>query len=283
MRSFFTASKLRNLLCIVLIAAAFLAFVIAVHTWLSASPVWGVDWKRQIRDGSLQVISGVNPYINMKRCLPPWVYLLISPIALLPPDWGSNVIFALTYFVYSFVLYRLKSDPLSILAFMLNPFVYSNAVNANFDFLAVLGFVMPPKIGLFFVLFKPQIGIAIAVFWLVEAWRQGRGWGVIRVFAPVIAAYLVSFMIYGLWPLQVAGMVNDKYNSSLWPVGIIVGLILLFKAIKDREPLTAMGVSPFLAPYVNITSYAAMLLPFLRNSASMIIAVSFSWMLFLRH
>jgi hypothetical protein len=166
---------------------------------------------------------------------------------------------------------------------MLNPFVYSNAVNANFDFLAVLGFVMPPKIGLFFVLFKPQIGIAIAVFWLVEAWRQGRGWGVIRVFAPVIAAYLVSFMIYGLWPLQVAGMVNDKYNSSLWPVGIIVGLILLFKAIKDREPLTAMGVSPFLAPYVNITSYAAMLLPFLRNSASMIIAVSFSWMLFLRH
>lgn len=282
MRSLFTTNKSRNILGIILIAVAFGLFVFAVYTFLpvhenSNPPVswgWGIDWKRQSRIASLQVISGLNPYDRVIRCLPPWIYVLISPIALLPPDLGSAVIFALTYFGYSFVLYRLKPDLLMILAFVCNPFMYHNAVNANFDFLAVLGFILPPQIGLFLVLAKPQIGIAIAIFWLVEAWRKGKAREVIRVFAPVTVAYLLSFMIYGFWPLKVMGMVNDAYNYSLWPAGIIVGLILLYKSIKDRDPLFAMGASPFLAPYVNMTSLAVLLIPFVRNSSLMIIAVA---------
>src|SRR5690606_38971700 len=72
----------------------------------------------------------------------------------------------------------------------------------NIDWLPLVGFVLPPQIGLFFILIKPQMGLAVALFWLVEAWREGGLREVIRVFGPVGAALALSLALYGLWPLR---------------------------------------------------------------------------------
>lgn len=272
----------------ILIAFVFIIFVVAAYTLLpvheNANPPdswgWGIDWKGNIRFAAIDLISGHTPYTNYERCYPPWIYLLVSPLTALSPDLATAMLFVLTYMVYSFVILHLKATPWSACAFMLNRFSLNNAINANLDFLTVLGFALPPQIGLFFVLSKPQIGFAIALYWLVEAWRKGRIREVIRVFAPVTAAYLISFLIYGLWPLKVMGMTNNPFNSSLWPFGIPLGIFLLYKAIRDKNQLFAMGASPFLAPYVNITSYAVVLIPIIPNALVMLIVSALSWVAF---
>lgn len=268
-----------------LISLAFIFFVFIAYSFLpvheDANPPitwgWGVDWKGTIRLGSLDLIAGHTPYTSVVRCQPPWVYLAISPFALLPPAVGAAAIFVLSYLVYSFVLYRLKAKPWVIFAFLLNSFAFTNAKNGNLDFLAALGFILPPQIGLFFVLTKPQIGIGIAIFWFFEAWRKGRWREVFYVFAPVSIAYLLSFLIYGFWPLMLIGEIHDIYNASLWPIGIPVGILLLYKSIRDRNALFAMGASPFLAPYVNITSFAVVLFPFIPNTLLFLIGVALTW------
>jgi len=277
--------KLVVTIYIVGIFFSFLVLTYAVYVLLpvheNANPPitwgWGVDWKGTIRPGSLNLITGQTPYTSVIRCLPPWIYLAVSPIAVLPPEIGTAGMFVLTYLVYSFVLYRLNAKPWVILAFLCNSFTFMNAKNGNVDFLAVLGFILPPQIGLFFVLIKPQIGIGITVFWLFEAWKKGKFKEVLRVFAPVTIAYLCSFLIYGLWPLKIAGMTKDVYNASLWPIGVLIGLVLIVKSLKEQNPLYAMGASPFLAPYVNFTSYALVLFPFIPNEVLMLIAVALSW------
>jgi hypothetical protein len=130
---------------------------------------------------------------------------------------------------------------------------------------------------LFFVLIKPQIGAGIALFWLVEAWRTGRIREVVRVFSPVTLAYLASFALYGLWPLRLVGMPADAFNASLWPLGIPIGAALLYQAIRSRKALYAMGATPFLAPYVNISSFAVVLFSFIPNPYLFVIAVALSW------
>lgn len=286
MKAISFTKKQENLIGSFLIAILFAVLVFAVYTFLpvheNANPPitwgWGVDWKVNIRPPAIDLISGRTPYIDSTICYPPWIYLLVSPLTALPPDFVAALLFVLTYMVYLFVILRLKATPWAASAFMVNRFIFNNAINANLDFLAVLGFALPPQIGLFFVLSKPQIGIGIALFWLVEAWRKGKIREVIRVFAPVTLAYLLSFLIYGLWPLKVAGMTNNPYNASLWPVGIPVGIILLYKAFHNKNPILAMGASPFLAPYVNITSFAVTLIPFIPNSMLMLVVSALTWL-----
>lgn len=270
----------------ILIAVVLVILIFAAYTFLpvheNANPPdswgWGIDWKANIRFAAIDLISGRTPYTNYERCYPPWIYLLVSPLTALSPDLATAVLFVLTFAVYLFVILRLKASPWAATAFMLNRFIFNNAINANLDFLAVLGFALPPQIGLFFVLSKPQIGIGIALYWLVESWRKGKIREVIRVFAPVTLAYALSFLVYGLWPLKVAGMTNNPYNASLWPVGIPVGIILLYKAFHDKNPILAMGASPFLAPYVNITSFAVTLIPFIPNSMLMLVVSALTWL-----
>lgn len=239
---------------------------------------WGIDWKVNIRWASVNVITGHTPYTSVIQCLPPWIYLLLSPIAILPEDLGIAVIFVLTYMVVAFVLYRLNGNIWIIIAFLLNSYIWKNARVGNIDFLAMFGFILPPQIGLFFVLIKPQIGAGIAIFWLIEAWRKGKFREIFRIFAPVTIAYLLSFLLYGLWPLKVIGMTHDPYNSSLWPWAIPIGVILLYKSIRERNSLFAIGASPFVAPYVNFTSYVVALFPFFSNPLLLIIVAALSWL-----
>jgi hypothetical protein len=273
-----------------LLAAVFLPVFFALFVWgvynilpvhLDPNPpeTWGfaVDWKGNIRPSVLRLLSGQTPYAT-NNCFPPWAYLLLAPIALLPPAVGAAVMFALTYLGYMFAFLRLGAKPLQILGLLLCPFVYINAQNGNIDFLPVLGMVLPPQIGLFFVLMKPQLGAGIALYWLVEAWRTGRTREVVRVFGPVALAYLASFAFFGLWPLRLSKMPNDAFNASLWPMALPIGLGLLAQALRSRNKLLSISATPFLAPYINLHSYAILLFAFLPSPTLFYIAIALSWL-----
>lgn len=264
----------------------FLVLVYGVYTRLpvhqNANPPksWGfaVDWKGWIRPAILTTMSGESPYESYLGILPPWTYVLLSPVALLEPAQGAAVNFVLTYFGYFFMLYRLRLKPVYTALFLLSPFVFQNALNGNIDWLAAVGFALPAPVGLFFVLIKPQIGFGIALYWLIGAWRSGGVKQVLRTFSPVTSAYLLSFAIYGFWPAQqLTHMPQDTYNASIFPLGLPIAAALIWLAVRKKKPTYAMAAGPFMAPYVNYTSFAVTLLAVNQEPIVNAIIVALLW------
>lgn len=287
----FTSLKLRNskiekIAAPVLISVFFFLFVWAVYTFLpvhaNANPpqTWGfsVDWKGCIRPDTLKFLSGHSPYTEGCGLNPPWAYLLLAPIAALPVDLGAATMFALTYMIYALVLLRMGAKPWMIAAFTLSRLPLISAFNGNIDFLPVLGFILPPPLALFFLAIKPQIGIGLALFYVVEAWREDKVKAVVKLITPISVVYLISFAVYGLYPLKLLHMPNDPFNASLFPAGLVLAIPLLIYALIKRQKLTAIATAPLLAPYTNIHSYAVLLFAFIPYQVPFLFAVALTWL-----
>jgi hypothetical protein len=259
MKKILSQSHLNNLLAvIILFAILFVAFTWVVYTRvpIAVDPLnpagftIGFDWQVDFRPAVLLMFSGRNPY-HVAIYTPPWVLLAIAPLAILPSRMGSAAMFVLGLFIFGYAAVRQKASPWIAAALVLSPQVIGNSVNGNVDWMAALGATLPPQIGLFFVLAKPQIGACIALFWLVEIWRTKGLRQVVRVFAPVTIALLISFALYGFWPLMIASMVKaNSSNVSLFPQSLPIGIALMAHALSSRKQSSAVMASPFLSPYL---------------------------------
>ena len=163
-------------------------------------PYIGIDWKETFYPASRAVLQGKSPYIVPTFRNVPWTILPLLPFALLPEDIGGMILTLLSLIVYAWTAYCLKASRVGLIAFLLSPPVVYGMRMLNVDVFALLGFVLPAPVGLFFVVIKPQMGIAMILFWFVEAWREGGTNSVLRTFAPVTAALGLSFILFGNWP-----------------------------------------------------------------------------------
>lgn len=237
----------------------------------------GIDWSETFRLSGLAVLQGKSPFIIEGFRYPPWAVLGVLPFAWLPEQTGRAAFLVASLLAFAYVPYRLGAKPLALGAYLVSPPVLHCLLNANIDWLPLLGFVLPPKIGLFFVLIKPQVGIGMAIYWFVDhllhkGWRQ-----TLNTFAPVSIALLASFVIFGFWPLRFSDPVGFWWNASLWPASIPVGLVLLVTAIRRRVPEFAMASSPCLSPYVLLHSWAGALVALSRLQVEMVVAVIGLW------
>lgn len=239
----------------------------------------GIDWYAYFRPAAREMAFGRSPYSVKGFYNPPWMLLPILPIAFLPERWGHVILVMINFAAYAYILIKLGAKPISLIAVLLSPFFLYGLLKTNMDWLVVLGFVMPAQIGLFFVLSKPQIGIAVAIFWLVEAYRKGKVREVIRVFAPVTAAFVFSIVLWGLYFIEARNIVNVHWNQSIWPVGIPIGLVLLVEALRHRKIGYAIIASPFFAPYLAINGWTVAFLGLLPGQWETVIAVIGSWLL----
>jgi hypothetical protein len=247
-----------------IIIACFLMATYFVYIYLPVNVDWalngppqvGVDWKGAFRKACLELLNGRSPYNNSAFFNPPWTLLPLLPIALLSPALGSAVMYVLNLFVYLFAAWKLKINVWLTIPFMVFSGMLINSNNGNIEGIIALGFILPPQIGLFFILAKPQIGVAVAIFWLIESWRAGGAQKVLIVFLPVVLAYIFSFLVFGFWILNSFNVVDKWWNTSIWPRGIPIGVILLGLAIWKREIKFAIAASPFFAPYLTIHSWA---------------------------
>src|SRR5690554_118365 len=186
-----------------LVAVLIAVIVAAVAVYLPAP----VDWRTAFRPAARAMLLTGDPYQVEGFFNPPWTVLPMIPLAFLPEQVGAAIMFVAGLAGFAFAAHRLGADPLVLGAFILSPPVVHSLLNGNIDWLPLIGFV----------LVKPQMGAAVAVFWLVEAWREGGWREVVRVFWPVVAALAVSFVLYGLWPLRSGQEVGLWWNASLWP------------------------------------------------------------------
>ena len=235
------------------------------------------------RPASLAIVQGYSPYNTALTEAPyagaPWGLLPLIPLALLPEQIGRSFLFAISLAAFGYSAYRLGAKPVAMLAFLISPPILHCLLNANLDWMPLLGYIMPPQFGLFFLSIKPQMGSVVAVFWLIEAWRQGGWRRVLWIFGPFTLALLLSLALYGFWPLNIlkASTYTTWWNASLWPASIPVGLVLALAAIRRNKVNYAMAASPCLSPHVLLHSWSAALVSIVSLTPETIAAVVGLW------
>lgn len=266
-----------KLALVVLVITAGLGIVIA--TALLVPP--GIDWWQVYRPATWELLHLRNPYDLGGYHNPPWALLLLVPMALFPVNigYGILVLVSITSIAYSAV--KRGATPITFIALLLSPPILHSLLNGQTEWMPLLGFALPAQIGLFLVMVKPQMGSVVAIFWLVEAWRNGGVREVIRVFGPITIATLLSFVLFGFWPATFGRLTTLWWNASLWPASIPVGLALTVAAIRSRKIEYAMSASPCLSPYVLLHSWSGALAALIRSPWEMAAAVVGLWVLVL--
>lgn len=241
----------------------------------------GGDWLNFL--AAIQVfLHGGNPYLVGKEFYgvyePFWTYILLAPFALLPFWVGRILLFLVSMVAFTVSAVKMGASKFQLVLFLFSSSVFGGLYMGNIDFLVTLGLWMPPQIGLFFVLMKPQIGVGIAIYWMYMAWKEGGVWEVVRIFAPVSGAYLLSFFMYGFWPKYLFNMPNNPWNFGIFPYLVPIGLFLIYKALQQKNKRLAGMSGPLIAPYVTTYNFAIMLLSLFDRPALFLAAWIVLWL-----
>ena len=251
--------------------------VLGVLALMSVYLPQGIDWHEVFRPAAFGLISGKSPYEFDGYYYPPWLLFPLLPLALLPEQVGRAAMVLLGIVSMAYTARKFGASRLATLFLLLSQPALHCHVSGNVDWLVLLGFILPPKIGLFFISSKPQMGVAVGIFWIIEAWRD-RGWrGLVDLLLPFGAAAGLSFVFYGLWFIRSGTTLTYWWNASLWPISIPVGLGLLVAALQKRQIEYAMAASPCLTPYVLLHSWIGALLAVVSNTPVLIASVIGLW------
>jgi hypothetical protein len=233
------------------------------------------DWSGQIQPGVQTLLSGHNPYSQPNFFIAPWGALLLAPFAVLPGNLGRDMLAVIGLLAYLAIARRMGAKPPAMIAVALSPLVLQELVYGNIDWLALTGLLLPPQLGLFLVVLKPQVGAGVACFWMVEAIR---GKCLLRTFLPIAVTTGVSLMLYGWWPLHMLA-VPSQFNDSLWPFSLPAGLVLLYFALTRRNERSALAAAPCLSPHVIFHSWVVGLLALTTNNDLTIVDSIGTWLL----
>lgn len=257
---------------IIVAICLFIVFWLAYHY----VPRW-IDWPTY-RSAALALFAGRSPYDVLTFYNPPWVLILLIPLAVLPERIGGAILFILNLVAFTLLAYKYGANLKRLPIFILSLPVIFTLYSAQIDGILLLGLLLPRWLGLFLLLAKPQIGIGIAIIWFIEEYKANRIRGVIKTFAPVTIAYLLSLAIYRLDMVHGLFTLVAPWNTSLWPYSIPVGLALIGLAIYKKNSKLALISSPLLSPYVGFYSWSVVILGFVEFSPWVYLVSLISWL-----
>jgi hypothetical protein len=245
----------RAVTIVVLVAAA----VLVTYAFSQVLPE-AVDWHVAFRPAALALLSGQNPYTVVTFFNPPWVLILLAPLAVLPEPVGRAGLFTVSLVAMLWCARRAGARRTGLIAFLLSHYVVGGLVNGNIDWIPLLGIGGPLPLAVFLLMAKPQIGATIALYRFAEEWRT-RGLRVAIIAGlPIALVTLLSFWLYGLWLLKPSQLDDAVWNSSPWPYAIPLGVALLVVALRQRNLRAAMGAGPCLSPFLSYHSLSVVLL-----------------------
>jgi hypothetical protein len=227
------------------------------------------------------MLAGQSPYQNAWFFGPPWALFPLVPLALLPEPVGRFLLLAMCFSAFAYASLKLGAGRLTLPLFLLSPMVLMSLYVGNLDGLVLLGAVLPPALGLFFLTIKPQVGGVLILFIAADCYRRGGPRYLVRTFAPISLAFLLSFIFYGPWPLRIVSAHGplDPNNASLVPLSLPFGLALVVAAFRLRRDKLALAAGPLLTPYLSFQSYAACLVPLFAYPVEMAVLVAALWAL----
>lgn len=267
---------LSNLISIVLIICALAAIYFVVDLrWENM----GVDFPI-FREASLSLLRGESPYVAKGFFNPPWMAIIFIPFAILPEKIGLTLLIVVSYAALFYTAKKMGLDMLTSAILAISPPVFQTITNGNIDLLLLPAFALPPQIGMFFLIIKPQMGIAFIAYWGI-VYLIEKDWKSLGKMAGIgLAVCALSFAIWGFWPAEMLGAdapVNAPWNVSMFPAGFAFGLVALAYAVKERKPEFAMGASPFFAPYSTLQSFIVTLFPAAKVNRLYLILMVVGW------
>lgn len=236
------------------------------------------------------VIHGRSPYDAPAFSSAPWGVVPVVPFALLPPVPAHGLYFAASMFVLAYVAWRLKATPWTIAAMLLSPTAIGALLVGNLDPFVISGILFPPILGLLILLTKPQIGAGVALYYLIDFARTKRVLEGMKIFAPTVAALGLALWLFPAWHTRALDLPANPWNRSLFPFSVPLGLLLLWLALRNRNPYFALAAGPFLTPYLTFYSYLAAQIGLLhvdvekaiRRDVLQVILSAFLWIIMLR-
>lgn len=261
---------------VVLIGAAMVGIGLTLPNYMSD---WGLAYYPAVR----RWLGGQSPYdptVAAPFVNAPWILPVLTPLALLPMEWGHVALFYLNLGGYILLLRKLKAGKLATVAFLLSPPVVTGLIGGQIDGLLSLGFVLPPAVGLFFIAAKPQLGMGLAIYWFMEKWKNGGWKAVVRTFGPVGLVMTLSLWIFPDWLPGMTHLTVRDWNTSLWPRGLVIGLVLLVWAIRNGCKGMAISSSVFFAPYLAEQSWSAGLIGLTGDGLLVLAATIGMWIVF---
>lgn len=238
-----------------------------------------VDWAVFYRPATLALLAGKSPFTIGSYFNPPWILLPLIPFALLPYKVSNAALFLANLIIFIFIGRRSNKRPIPLLALLCSFPVIVCILFGQIDGIALLGLFMPRPLGMIFLLAKPQVGAFVALFWVVEAWRNGKWMQVLKLITPVALLTIASILIFQLTPqnFDVSGLISTKHNTSLWPGSILIGLPLLVYALRSRKQGFALMATPLLSPYIAPQSWSIALIGLAPYEWELVAASLASW------
>jgi hypothetical protein len=215
------------------------------------------DWTGVYQPAAINLITGKSPYAIQYYVAPPWVLIPLIPLAILPGQIGRIVIFWLSIAAFAFLARKNGANLLTVVALLVSYPVVYGLIYAQIDWLAMLGILLPPWLGIILLMAKPQIGIGVALFLGYEAWAEGGIRKLVSVFLPLVCITIVCYIAFGSDLFTKSSLVFTATNTSLWPRSLPIGLVILVAAIRRRKKFFSLTASPFLSPYLSVHSWAS--------------------------
>lgn len=260
----------------VLVGVGSLALLLIILSKLPDDP----NWTGSFYPAGRAILEGHNPYATHGFFNPPWLLLLLAPLTLLPEQVGRLVLVAMAFAAYLYLIHRAAASRRAVTAFLLSFPVLFTAVEVNLDSFVLMGLLLAGQLGLFLLMLKPQAGVGIALFWLVEAWRAGGWRKVVRLFAPIVVAFLLSFTLFGNWFVSAGYLQSSSWNTSPFPFAVPVGLGLIAHALRRRDIRFAIPASLCFSPYVGLGSWSLALYPLVQEETALIAVSAGTWLTF---
>lgn len=221
-------------------------------TYLVFAPLIPLDYTTAFDPAARAMLNGQPPYSVDGVFNPPYLFVLLTPLTLLPPAVGGRVIVALAFVV--FVAYT-GMDKIKLVLVLTWPPVMIALMTGNIDFVMLIAIYAPSVVAIPILALKPQVGLG-ALLYLAAKRRLVGFW----VLGLLVAG---SVVIYGPWFLNADDATGYTWNVSPWlfsQVGsICIGLLLWLVAWRAQRIEIAIASSIFCAPFVGSQSYIALL------------------------
>lgn len=233
----------------------------------------GWDFRTFFLPAGQAILAGRSPYTVSGFYNPPWLSILFVPLVLLPEHLAWGLYLALNIYAYVIGLIRLRFRLAGILLVMLSPYVFYSLWYGNVDGLIILGATLPPGVGVWLILLKPQMSLILIGLWFYQSRLQG--WKIrMRDFGLACLVFLVSWLV-GLRPDL--NMSQVSWNITAWPWGVLPGLALASLSLSQDSVHLALAASPFFSPYSSPQSWVVTLLPVGRNLAVLLFGALLGW------
>ena len=183
---------------------------------------------------------------------PPWIALLLWPLAVLPYSLGiivNNLAAVLATIL--FIQKEAKERAwIAILATLLSPFFYQLLFVSNIDWIVILGLIVAGRWSLPLLAAKPQAVLHVPLHYFRLAENRWRFW------LPSIAIGLASLAIWGFWPADIPAIPDLAFlNASPFPWAVPVGIFIIWKTWNKEDALLwVLLASALISPYFRFSS-----------------------------